>query len=457
MSQGPRRHGPKFALALPSWVWYLAFFVVPLAFIVVYSFGYKPPINSSSGSIGLDRLSLDNYRNALSGDLFDVFTRTLRISLLGTALCMLIAFPLAYWLAVKVPSRWRVALGLVALVLRRSGDCSSDVAATVAAAERRLRPVEPRTSLGLHMPSTDAPRIALVPDRAPDWMSDAVTAGGGHLVAPAEAEGLVWSSPTDADGLAAALRAAPGVRWVQLPWAGVERFVHLMDDDRLWTCGKGVYAEPVAEMVITLALAGMRGLGAYARANAWSPPQGTNLLGARVTILGGGGITESLLRLLQPFDCHITVVRNRAQDMDGADVVLESDLLTDALPGADLVVVALSLTPDTEGIISASEFELMESHAWLVNVARGRHVVTDDLVVALRDGIIGGAALDVTDPEPLPEGHPLWSLPNCIITPHVANTPDMAKPLLAERITTNVRRFARGEELIGPVDPELGY
>ncbi len=80
----------------------------------------------------------------------------------------------------------------------------------------------------------------------------------------------------------------------------------------------------------------------------------------------------------------------------------------------------------------------MEQHAWLVNVARGRHVVTDDLVWALRKGVIGGAGLDVTDPEPLPDDHPLWSLPNCIITPHVGNTPEMAVPLLSERIATNV-------------------
>ena len=99
----------------------------------------------------------------------------------------------------------------------------------------------------------------------------------------------------------------------------------------------------------------------------------------------------------------------------------------------------------------------MEEHAWLVNVARGRHIVTDDLVEALRDGVIGGAALDVTDPEPLPADHPLWSLPNCIITPHVGNTPEMARPLLAERVTANVRRFAQGAELIGLVDTELGY
>ena len=137
--------------------------------------------------------------------------------------------------------------------------------------------------------------------------------------------------------------------------------------------------------------------------------------------------------------------------------MLEADRYAHALPGADLVVVALALTPETEGIIAAGELGLMERHAWLVNVARGRHVVTDDLVAALREGKIGGAGLDVTEPEPLPSGHPLWSLPNCLITPHVGNTPEMAVPLLAARIVTNVRRFASGEELIGPVDVDAGY
>jgi phosphoglycerate dehydrogenase-like enzyme len=161
--------------------------------------------------------------------------------------------------------------------------------------------------------------------------------------------------------------------------------------------------------------------------------------------------------LLQPLNCHITVVRNRVQPMDGVDDVLESDRMTDALPGADVVVLALSLTPDTEGIISAGELALMDPHAWLVNVARGKHVVTDDLVDALRTGTIGGAGLDVTDPEPLPPEHPLWSLANCIITPHVGNTPEMARPLLFERIEENVKRWASGDELIGLVDTELGY
>jgi phosphoglycerate dehydrogenase-like enzyme len=288
-------------------------------------------------------------------------------------------------------------------------------------------------------------------------MAEAIIDGGGHLVPLPEAEAIVWADPRNPDALADALEQAPNARWVQLPFAGIENFVHLLDHGRQWTCGKGVYAEPVAEMALTLALAGMRGFGVYARAHDWSPPIGRNLLGARVTILGGGGITESLVRLLQPWRCHITVVRRTANHLDGVDDVLEADRYADALPGADLVVLALALTPETEGIISADELGLMEEHAWLVNVARGRHIVTDDLVVALREGQIGGAGLDVTDPEPLPPNHPLWTMPNCLITPHVGNTPEMARPLLAERIRTNVRRFAEGEELIGTVDVDAGY
>jgi phosphoglycerate dehydrogenase-like enzyme len=288
-------------------------------------------------------------------------------------------------------------------------------------------------------------------------MAEAVVAGGGQVVGLDDAEALVWGAPHDPAKLEAVLDEHDDLAWVQLPFAGVERYVHLVDDERLWTCGKGVYAEPVAELALALALAGMRGLGPYARATSWTGPRGRNLFGADVTILGGGGITEALIPLLVPFDTHITVVRNRVQEMDGVDEVIEADRYIDGLVEADLVIVALALTDETEGMLSRSEFEQMRSDAWIVNVARGRHIVTDDLVEALRDGVIGGAALDVTDPEPLPDDHALWTLPNCIITPHVGNTPEMAVPLLSERITLNVRRFADGEPLVGPVDPELGY
>jgi phosphoglycerate dehydrogenase-like enzyme len=131
--------------------------------------------------------------------------------------------------------------------------------------------------------------------------------------------------------------------------------------------------------------------------------------------------------------------------------------LHEVLPGSLVVVLALALTPETTRIIGAPELALMDESAWLVNVARGRHVDTEALVAALGAQSIAGAALDVTDPEPLPDGHPLWDLPNCIITPHTADTIDMVMPLLAERIRTNVARFAAGEALVGLVDPDAGY
>jgi phosphoglycerate dehydrogenase-like enzyme len=302
--------------------------------------------------------------------------------------------------------------------------------------------------------------VAVAPPGARAWLVDAVTAGGGRLVEPAEAEALVWAVPADADGLAAVLDANPGIRWVQLPWAGIEPYVDVVraHGERIWTCAKGVYAEPVAEMALALLLAGKRGFGTYARATAWAKPEGANLLGARVTVLGGGGITESLLRLLGPFGCDVTVVRrNAGEPLAGAASVVGMDRLDEALTGADAVVLALALTAETEAILDRRRLDLLADGAWVVNVARGRHIVTDDLVAALTAGRLGGAGLDVTDPEPLPEGHPLWTLPNVLITPHVGNTPEMAVPLLTARVTDNIRRWLADDELLGPVDTEAGY
>ena len=299
--------------------------------------------------------------------------------------------------------------------------------------------------------------IAVQPHNSPEWVREAVIAGGGHVVEPADASAIVWTAARDASGLREILDVHGHLEWVQVPFAGIENFVPILDDDRIWTCGKGVYAEPVAEHALALALAGMRHVATYSRASQWSGPAGRNLLGAAVTIVGGGGITESLVRLLAPFNCSITVVRRTVEDIDGVDTVVGQENLVDVLVGADVVFLALSLTPETVGLIGKPELEVMEPHAWIVNVARGGHIVTDDLVWALENNVIGGAALDVTAPEPLPQDHPLWTLPNCIITPHVGNTPEMAVPLLSSRITENVKRFISDEDLIGLVDVRNGY
>jgi phosphoglycerate dehydrogenase-like enzyme len=277
------------------------------------------------------------------------------------------------------------------------------------------------------------------------------------VVAVADADALVWTDPADSAALRAALEENPAISWVQLPWAGIEPLVGVLDADRLWTSGKGVYAEEVAEHALALALAGMRHLAAYARANGWSGPAGVNLLGAKVTMLGAGGIAESFARLVEPFGVELRVVRRTAEPFPGAQITLTPDALDDLLDDTDLLVVALALTPETTGIIDAARLARLPAHAWIVNVGRGRHIVTDDLIDALRRGAIGGAALDVTDPEPLPDDHPLWALDNCLITPHVANTPEMAVPVLTRRITENVRRRIAGEPLLGVVDVEAGY
>ncbi|HWB72622.1 MAG TPA: D-isomer specific 2-hydroxyacid dehydrogenase family protein [Egibacteraceae bacterium] len=302
-------------------------------------------------------------------------------------------------------------------------------------------------------------RVAVAPEGVREWLQDAVRAGGGEVVGPEAAEALVWTAESDPQRLAEILSEYPGIRWVQLPWAGVEPYAEegVLDRGRVWTSGKGVYARPVAEHALALALAGLRNLKRFASARRWQDQAGISLLGGQVTIFGGGGITVELLKLLAPLGCDVTVVRRHAHPLPGARTVLTFPARYEALRGADVVFLALALTSETTGLIGQIELELMEPHAWLVNVARGPHVATEDLVIALRGNIIGGAALDVTDPEPLPEGHPLWMLPNCLITPHTANTEDMAKPLLHQRIADNVRRFGAGESLIGLVDPELGY
>lgn len=288
-------------------------------------------------------------------------------------------------------------------------------------------------------------------------LEQAVVEGGARLASPADAHGLVWADPTRAADLPAVLAAGPAIEWVALPYAGIEPYLDYLDSDRVWTCAKGVYARPVAEHALMLALAGLRGLTTYARATTWSRPEGHNLLDAKVVIFGGGGITGELVPMLEPFGCDITVVRRSTEPFPGAQRTVTPDDRLSALAGADVVVLALALTPETEGIMSTAEFDAMADHGWLVNVARGGHVDDAALLHALATNSIGGAGLDVTVPEPLPDDHPFWSEDRILITPHIGNTPEMGVPLLASHIVSNVRRFVAGQPLDGLVDTTAGY
>ena len=302
------------------------------------------------------------------------------------------------------------------------------------------------------------PRVAVEPKSGRfESLEEAVVAGGGTVVAPADAQALVWADPTLPAQLPATLEGLDGIEWVALPFAGIEPYVPYLDGDRTWTCARGVYARPVAEHAVMLGLAGLRGLATYARATTWSAPEGHNLVDGRVTVFGAGGITEELMGLLQGWGTEVTVVRRKADPFPGAARTLALEQRVEAVTGADLVILALALTPETEGVIGATELAAMADHAWLVNVARGGHVDGDALLAALDAGQLGGACLDVTDPEPLPDGHPLWHHPRVMITPHIGNTPEMGVPLLAGHIVDNVRRFGTGEPLVGVVDVDAGY
>ncbi len=302
------------------------------------------------------------------------------------------------------------------------------------------------------------PAVAVVPPASE--LEEAVRAGGGRIVDPAEADALIWSTPRKPEELKRILASSPA-RWVALPFAGIERFFDagVIDPDRTWTCAKGVYGPATAEGALALMLAAARRIHVHVRARAWERDGQTHqrLAGATVLIIGTGGIGRALARMLEPLGARILAANRGGAPMPEAERTVAVDRLDEVLPESDWVVVAAAHTPETTALIDARRLKLMKPTAWLVNVARGPIVDTDALVSALQAGEIAGAALDVTDPEPLPDGHPLWEMDNVIITPHVANTWAMALPELQAQIRRNVAAFARGEQLEGLVDPALGY
>jgi phosphoglycerate dehydrogenase-like enzyme len=286
----------------------------------------------------------------------------------------------------------------------------------------------------------------------------AVKENGGVLVEPDRAEVLIWERHSG-DGFGKFLTEAPGARWIQLPSAGIDWLfdLGLYRSGLTWTCAKGAFGDSVAELAVAMLLAGFRSLHTFLRATTWLPEQGRSIAGTHVAILGGGGITVSLLPRLKPFGVRTTVVRRQPLPLEGADRVVGIDQLPDVLASADAIVITLPLTPGTRNLIGATELAMMRPDAWLVNVGRGASIDTDALVDALRRGVIAGAALDVTEPEPLPDGHPLWTMPNVILTPHVAATDELTLEPFAGRVADNLRRWRAGQPLLGIIDAHAGY
>ena len=291
----------------------------------------------------------------------------------------------------------------------------------------------------------------------------AVEATGARAVALGdETRMIVVGGRVDQDELRRAIDEHPEVSVVQLPSAGVDSYVDTMRatrrDGLVFTSAKGAYSAPVAEHALALTLATLRSLPVRARATSWEHEQrGISLNGSRVLIIGAGGIGTELLRLMGVFDVEVTMVVRTPRAVPGAVRTVTSERLAEVLPDMDVVVVAAALTDGTAKIVGRAELEAMKSTAVLVNIARGPLVDTDALVAALAAGSIGGAGLDVVDPEPLPDGHPLWDEPLALITPHQANTNAMTEPLFQARVEENIRALADGGQPVGVVDVDAGY
>lgn len=298
--------------------------------------------------------------------------------------------------------------------------------------------------------------IWIGPGEPPAALVAAVVHAGGRVTSAEQASAIVWfgGSPSD---MRSYLHS--GIRWVQLPGAGIEGFIAagVVTTDRLYTSAAGSYGLSVAEHALALMLAGSHRLHHLARARTWTDPAPTSLRHSCVVIVGCGGIGLALIELLRPFETDVVAITRSGRAVPGASVSTTPDELHKALANADFVVVAAPSTAETSAMIGTPELATMPPTAWLINVARGALVDTDALVQALRSGQIGGAALDVTDPEPLPDDHPLWDEPNALITPHSANPASLHLPQLAVRVEDNVRRYINGEQLVGMVDLDAGY
>lgn len=303
-------------------------------------------------------------------------------------------------------------------------------------------------------------KIALEPRQFPAYAEAIAEAGGALVPLTADVEALVWTDYARPDLLRETLSANPQLKWVQLPFAGVDAFHDLLSYPVTFTSAKRSYSEPVAEHALMLCMALGRVIKRRSLAKSWGKKHADSLYDASVLIVGGGGIAQELVKLLAPFRSKVTVVRKRPEEhfeLLGEVRVVGFENLDAALPKAQFVVLACALTPETRFLFDQKRLALMAPGSYLVNVSRGEVIDQEALLSALESGHLGGAGVDVTYPEPLPDGHPLWNQENLIITPHTADTMEIVTGLFALRLRENVAAWISRGELVGVVSKELGY
>jgi phosphoglycerate dehydrogenase-like enzyme len=266
------------------------------------------------------------------------------------------------------------------------------------------------------------------------------------------------------------LAKAPELHWIQVYSAGVERCVAIpamKEGNRLLTNGQRIGSPALAEHAIALMMALVRGLDVYHTnqlRGAWQRDIGMErsdfmeLEGRTALVVGLGGIGTQTAK--RAHGLGMRVIATRGSRREGPEYVAYvglADELNELAVQADVVINTAPLTEHTRGMFDTEFFAAMKTTAYFISVGRGASTVTDDLVAALRSGAIAGAGLDVTDPEPLPEGHELWSMPRVIISPHVAGRSDKGRERLFALVQENLRRYVAGEPMLSVVDIKRGY
>ncbi len=263
-----------------------------------------------------------------------------------------------------------------------------------------------------------------------------------------------------------AMKQTPELRWVQAGTAGVD---HLLRSDLpgrgvLITNSSGAHGDPISELILSHMLAFATGLNALIRAQAERRHVQKEIMetkfelgGQTLCVVGLGDIGGTLARKASALGMHVIGVRRTARPVPGVAVVYPKEELTTALAQADHVALCLPLTEDTRHFVAAAELRAMRPTAYLYNVGRGASIDPDALIQALQTGLIAGAGLDVTDPEPIPVDSPLWSMPNVILSQHTSGMSPHNANRVTELFAANLKRYLAGEPLQQQIDPARGY
>jgi len=308
----------------------------------------------------------------------------------------------------------------------------------------------------------------------PDMVKDLQGASSQVQVVPATPQNVLQEI-ADADGFIGEIkpeqvRAGKKLKWVQTMSAGVERVLFLSggndlrDSNIILTNNQIVQGPEIADHALAMLLTLARALPKFLankQQELWQPPRpypGIELNGRTAVVIGVGGIGTQIA--FRGWAFGMNVIGVDPEDIPFMPVlkkVVKPDQLDEVLPEADVVFISAPHTPMSNKMMGPKQFDLMKKNSYFIAVSRGGLYDMNSLVRALDSKHLAGAGVDVTDPEPLPKGHPLWKFDNVVITPHVAGRSDKDRARMVGTIKENIRRFAEGKPLINVVDKQKGY